>query len=171
MFPAKNLPQDIPPRLKIPTDIMNPVLYLYTKLYYEEYIDLIWRIGKGAMLIHHVIKLSRKSYSTVWKDLKEMEQLNLINIDKPINNSYVRLKANALNYLKEEDNNRDIKPLSPLQLKKKIYLGQISEIYNDQKVFVTEERYLSFLMFLLMKSYYKDNIQKEMERLYKLKGR
>lgn len=87
-------------------------------MFYKDYIEIVYKLGRGYFtikdLIDYFIIAKGKGRSTVYKDIKEMELLNIIEINSCSNNSYIRLLRHAMCYVKKNSCQTDAKILKDI---------------------------------------------------------
>ncbi len=127
---------------------INPVVYLLCELYYQDFLKLIYGVGRGYAYIEDIIYYCGKnlniSPTTVRKELKDMEELDLIKI---INNKkrYVVLRRNALGYMKACNNQKDLNLPSSKQLEKSKILIRLYSNSLYPFLLKSEDRYVELL--------------------------
>ena len=144
----------IPEKMKngsiiVPLSPLDPILFVYADLYYKDYLHLIYYLGRGYMFVQHVIYYSIKQKTTVMKDLREMEKLNLIIITKVNKNLYVRLSRYGIMYITQNENEQSYKPATEFALLKSAFICELQKnILDDDLILKKELNYKYFLWFL-----------------------
>lgn len=164
----------VPEKLKnssivVPLSPLDPVIFVYVDLYYKDYLNLIYYLGRGYMLVQHIIYYSSKEKTAVMKDLREMEKLDLIIITKINKNLYVRLSRNGVMYITQNENSQAYKPATDSILRKSAFICEVQkDIVADELILKKELNYKYFLWFLygtIKKSEIKNNIFNELNRI------
>ena len=130
----KSIPQEIKDlgTIKVRTDLIHPVVWLYTTIYYKYILVDIHEIGRNYAQIDTLIEFYKGmiSETTLRRMLKEMEQLELIKIISDKQRSYVVLQKNALIYLTEKINNWNPRLPNEIQLNKSNCLFRKAKEYE-----------------------------------------
>jgi len=164
----------IPEKMKngsivVPLSPLDPVIFVYADLYYKDYLNLIYYLGRGYMFVQHIIYYSCKEKTAVMKDLRQMEKLDLIIITKINKNLYVRLTRNGVMYITQNDNAQAYKPATDTALRKSAFICEVQkDIIADELILKKELSYKYFLWFLygtIKKSEIKNNIFNELNRI------
>lgn len=141
-YPKRNLKAEHKEMKSITVPLyMDPVVWLQTALFYKEYINLIYRLGRGYMYVSDIVdyfknKEDGKSKTIVYKELKEIEWLKLIEIvddkDRFMHSQrYVFLKRNALCYIHKNSNQADLKYATKDAI---LYKSRVlMKLYNENK--------------------------------------
>lgn len=88
-------------KVEIRTDIIDPYTYLQIELNYKELLETIYSCG-GFALYRQIYKWFG-SKPTGFKEIKKLEELQLLGSRDFNNNKYVYLKISSLKYLKYRD--------------------------------------------------------------------
>jgi len=164
----------VPEKLKnssivVPLSPLDPVIFVYADLYYKDYLNLMYYLGRGYMFVQHIIYYSNKEKTAVMKDLREMEKLDLIIITKINKNLYVRLTRNGVMYITQNENAQAYKPATDTVLRKSAFICEVQkDIIADELILKKELNYKYFLWFLygtIKKSEIKNNIFNELNRV------
>lgn len=164
----------VPEKLKnssivVPLSPLDPVIFVYADLYYRDYLNLIYYLGRGYMFVQHVIYYSSKEKTAVMKDLREMEKLDLVIITKLNKNLYVRLARNGVMYITQNENPQAYKSATDSILRKSAFICEVhKDIVADELILKKELNYKYFLWFLygtINKSEIKNNIFNELNRI------
>lgn len=127
---------------------------------HETYIKLIYYFGKGVMMSVHIQrymeKLESKSKSQVWRDLRELQNNDIVDIHKVHNNNYIKLKKYALKFLLFKDSTKNIKAvnygytaikksafINEFILKYKLkgsYIDEIIEYYSNHTTLINRDK-------------------------------
>lgn len=98
---------------------------------FEGYLKLIYHFGRGVMLVVHIQRymehLEGKNKTSVWRDLRELQAKEIIDVHKIHNNSYIKLKKYALRYLLNKDSAKDTKSISYgfTTIKKSLFINEL----------------------------------------------
>ncbi len=80
---------------------------------FESYIKLIYWFGHGIMMSIHIQqymeRLEGKNKTQVWRDLRKLQSIELLDVCKIFNNNYVKLKKYSLRYLLNKESSKDTK--------------------------------------------------------------
>ena len=88
-------------RVIVRTDIIDPHVYLDIELQYKELIEVLNSCG-GYALYQQIYKYYGEK-TKGFREIKKLEELNLVNSEQYSNCKYVYLKYTALKYLKYRD--------------------------------------------------------------------
>lgn len=166
--------KNIPEKLKnssivVPLSPLDPVIFVYVELYYKDYLNLIYYVGRGYMFVQHIIYYSNKEKTAIMKDLREMEKLDLIVITKINKNLYVRLTRNGVMYLTQKENSQAYKPATDTVLKKSAFICEVQkDLIADELILKKGLNFKYFLWFLygtIKKSEIKNSIFNEINRV------
>lgn len=82
----------------------------------QDYLKLIYYLGKGVMFSSQICRLMQKmnhyDKSKVWRDLRELQRREVVDIHKVHHQNYVKLKKYAIRFLLEKDKSEEIKSVS-----------------------------------------------------------
>ena len=70
---------------------------------HKSQLQLIYFLGGGLMFVSHIHQYLNENETQTWRDLKELEEANLIEINKLHNNCIVKLKQYSLQRILEKD--------------------------------------------------------------------
>jgi hypothetical protein len=152
----KSIPMEIKElgEVKVRTDLMDPVIYLYCRLHFEPILTVIHELGRNYVYVNSLIEYFKGviSETTLRRNLKEMKGLNLIEIttDTKLKISYVTLCKTALIYLTGKINNWNLRLPGKIQLDKSKCLLQIDALY-EKRTFLRKstKRYMELSKFML----------------------
>lgn len=83
---------------------------------YKEYLQLIYYMGKGIMLATQIQRYMGYFYGTskqgVWRHIRSLQEVEIIDVHKIQNNSYIKLKKYAVRFLLEKESSKNVASLS-----------------------------------------------------------
>ncbi|HHX61993.1 MAG TPA: hypothetical protein GX707_14990 [Epulopiscium sp.] len=137
---------------------------------YLHYINLILTFGKGLMFAKHITiymaHFNNYNKTKVWRDLRDMQNDEIIEINKHHNSNYIRLKKYPLRYLAELNNpgekfqSKDISSLvfTDTLLRKSLFINQyvITKMLKDNVDLVNFMFHMELRTTLFAKA--KDNV-------------
>lgn len=150
--------------------ITNPIIYILIELYYKEYVKIIYELGRNYFsisdLVEYFTKKKIKTRGTVYKDLKEMELLNIIEINNKNKISYVRLLRHAICYIKKNNTSSDSKILKDIFKSQALYKLYMRN--NRQALFLQKfnSRY-QILLRGIYKKFSKNNVDLDFDSINK----
>lgn len=152
---------------------------------YEDYLKLIYYFGKGVMLVVHIQRymkhLGGKGKTSVWKDLRELEAKEIIDVHKIHNNSYIKLKKYALRYLLNKSSAEDTKSISYgfITIKKSLFINELIlsyplrgvnideliDYYSNNTTFINKDKQNSCILKNLPEDFATEELQKDIKNL------
>lgn len=152
---------------------------------FEDYLKLIYYFGKGVMLVVHLQRymehLEGKGKTSVWRDLRELQAKNLIDIHKIHNNSYIKLKKFTLRYLLNKNSSQDTKSIRYgfTMIKKSLFINELIlnyplrgssideliDYYSNNTTFINKDKQNTAILRSLQNKSLNNDIQKEIENL------
>lgn len=152
---------------------------------FEGYLKLIYHFGRGVMLVVHIQRymehLEGKNKTSVWRDLRVLEEKEIIDIHKIHNNSYIKLKKYALRYLLNKESAKDTKSINYgfTAIKKCLFINELIlqyplkgstmdeliNYYSNHTTFINKDRQNTAILNSLPEGYHSEELQKEINSL------
>lgn len=151
----------------------------------EAYLKLIYHFGKGVMLVVHIQRymehLDGKNKTSVWRDLRELQSKEIIDVHKIHNNSYIKLKKYALRYLLNKSSAKDTKSVKYgfATIKKSLFINELIlqyplrgsnieeliDYYSSNTTFINKDKQNTAMLSNLLEKFNSLELKREIENL------